>query len=823
MISIRSTISLIVVVFVGLLLLPLPVSAASDFQAGRIIDDAVFIDKGSMTPTQIQNFLNSKMPVCDTWGTQSYGGTTRAQYAASRGVSTPFICLKDYYENGKIASQIIYDVAQKYSINPQVLIVLLQKEQGLLTDDWPWPVQYRAATGYGCPDTAPCDSQYYGLTNQLDWAAKMFRAIINDSPTWYTPYELGNNYIQYSPDGNCGGSVVNIQNRATQALYNYTPYQPSQAAIDAGWGTVPCGAYGNRNFYLYFTSWFGSTRGGDLFSYDIIMNTPITMTPLDPRAGDSVTVTFGIKNISNTTQTYGNNLLQCRIENSINCDSTVSSGGSLTAGATRTLSYTITPSVGGSMVIKPYFVNFTGAWNRYAPSSSASADITTLVPHLRATGPLSYSPKRPNVGETIRFSVPIINNGTVPLTISTSLIQCRLNGVTNCDTPMGGADTIAPGATRTYDYAVPITQAGDYTFVAYYNVSGKWYKYIFLDAPLVLSATDITLNGPLSVNDSDAIPNQPISTSYTLINNGSTSVTLDSSITQCRFNATVNCDPSSKPSVTLPAGATTTVIDTFKSATAGSYRFMPYYSINGEYHAPRTASPTAVTVRPYTADMRVTDFSVNNPEVGDPLNVTYTVKNFGMETAYYQSGVLQCRLGSINCDSPYVGIIDIPANATRTFTEQLASGVSSGKYTLTPYFMQNNSWYAYKSADGSSFGTQTVTVQRTQPQLLISNPIVISNQTPRVGDDVTVSYTITNTGSSKINILNWVTQCRINSTVNCDNTWGNGFTLNVGQSTTLSGTHRISQAGSYKFVPYVQYDGGWYSYSGNTSATSVAQ
>jgi hypothetical protein len=89
----------------------------------------------------------------------------------------------------------------------------------------------------------------------------MFRAILNNSPTWYTPYILGNNYIQYSPDGSCGGSNVNILNRATQALYNYTPYQPSNAALDADWGTVNCGAYGNRNFYLYFSSWFGTTRG----------------------------------------------------------------------------------------------------------------------------------------------------------------------------------------------------------------------------------------------------------------------------------------------------------------------------------------------------------------------------------------------------------------------------------------------------------------------------------------------------------------------------------------------------------------------------------
>lgn len=79
-----------------------------------------------------------------------------------------------YSEGGRSAAQIIYDAAQQHQINPQVLIVLLQKEQGLVTDTWPLNIQYRSATGYGCPDTAACDSQYYGLTNQLNWAAKMF-------------------------------------------------------------------------------------------------------------------------------------------------------------------------------------------------------------------------------------------------------------------------------------------------------------------------------------------------------------------------------------------------------------------------------------------------------------------------------------------------------------------------------------------------------------------------------------------------------------------------------------------------------------------------
>lgn len=239
-----------------------------DFKPGRIIEDSVFTNSVSMTPAQIQSFLNAKVPNCDTWGTQpsEFGGGTRRQWAEARGYSPPYTCLKDFSENGLSAAQIIYNVSQQYQINPQVLIVLLQKEQGLVTDTWPTSNQYRSATGYGCPDTAPCNSLYYGLTNQISWSAKMFRAILNNSPNWYTPYNLGNNFIRWSPNSSCGGSNVYIENRSTQALYNYTPYQPNASALNAGYGTGDaCGAYGNRNFYLYFRDWFGYNSGPAAF------------------------------------------------------------------------------------------------------------------------------------------------------------------------------------------------------------------------------------------------------------------------------------------------------------------------------------------------------------------------------------------------------------------------------------------------------------------------------------------------------------------------------------------------------------------------------
>lgn len=258
--------------------LPAQAVSGAEWQAGRIIDDSVFYNKSSMSLDQIQQFLNAKVPVCDIWGTKSYGGTTRRAYLESRGVKFPLVCLKDYQENpsthqsnlngegvpagAKSAAEIIRDAAQTYNINPQVLIVLLQKEQGLVTDDWPEPLQFRSATGYGCPDSQPvCQSEYYGFYNQINNAAAQFRRYAN-SPNSYNHVPFRNNSVRYNPQVSCGSSTVYIQNQATASLYNYTPYQPNQAALDNLYGRGDaCSAHGNRNFWVYFNDWFGMSSG----------------------------------------------------------------------------------------------------------------------------------------------------------------------------------------------------------------------------------------------------------------------------------------------------------------------------------------------------------------------------------------------------------------------------------------------------------------------------------------------------------------------------------------------------------------------------------
>lgn len=286
--------------FVGFCLLVLPTRthalSASDFNAGNIIADSIFFDGDTMSESELQQFLNAKVPVCET---------NHADSGATNDSGPPYTCLKDYKQNvpsraaedqlckeisaasNRSAAQIINIVAGSCGVSEKILLVLLQKEQSLVTDTWPWDIQYRSATGYGCPDTAACSSTYYGFFNQVYSAARVYKYYAKN-PDDFNHLPGINNYVLYSPDTDCSGSNVFIQNQATAGLYNYTPYQPNSGAkahkLSGGRfyasSDPDCGAYGNINFWILYNNWFGSTDGTPFFKVE----------------GDSRTLVLGANN-----------------------------------------------------------------------------------------------------------------------------------------------------------------------------------------------------------------------------------------------------------------------------------------------------------------------------------------------------------------------------------------------------------------------------------------------------------------------------------------------------------------------------------------------
>jgi hypothetical protein len=237
-----------------------PAADLGQFNAGNIISDAIFFNGGAMDAGGIQAFLNIKGMNCQPGPDGTPCLKNYSQDTSERAADA--YCGGYGAASRESAATIIAKAAVSCGINPQVLLVMLQKEQGLVQGSGAglYPRRYREAMGFACPDTAPCNPEFHGFQNQVFSAARQFKRYAAHPESF--SYRAGRtSNVLYNPDTSCGSSPVYIQNQATAGLYIYTPYQPNAAALAAGYRPGDgCSAYGNRNFWLYFTDWFGSTQ-----------------------------------------------------------------------------------------------------------------------------------------------------------------------------------------------------------------------------------------------------------------------------------------------------------------------------------------------------------------------------------------------------------------------------------------------------------------------------------------------------------------------------------------------------------------------------------
>ncbi|KRD44632.1 hypothetical protein ASE38_11150 [Cellulomonas sp. Root930] len=272
-----------------------PAQAAdlSRFDPGFIVSDAVFFNSTAMNAGTVQSFLDQKGSACvpadGNTCLKSYVESTTTRAATNR-------CTEYVGAATERSSTIIAKVAAACGVNPQVLLVTLQKEQGLVTAlTGKSASTYQKAMGYGCPDTAACNALYYGFFNQVYSAASQFRNYALNPGSYSHRAGLVNN-VRFHPNAACGTSPVLIRNQATAGLYNYTPYQPNGVALAAGYGTGDsCSSYGNRNFFSYFSDWFGSPTGNPPFGFlDSVTVSGLSVTAsgwaIDPETNGPITV-----------------------------------------------------------------------------------------------------------------------------------------------------------------------------------------------------------------------------------------------------------------------------------------------------------------------------------------------------------------------------------------------------------------------------------------------------------------------------------------------------------------------------------------------------
>ncbi len=147
----------------------------------------------------------------------------------------------------KTATDIIVDVARMYRINPKYLLVLLQKEQSLVTAARPTQYQLDWATGAGVPDSGNRNYAMQGFYNQVDAAGDLIRnhylADMENRGYTISGWGVGitKNIVCLDYEAARGlctdGEIVPVtpETKATAALYTYTPHLSGNASFVNLW------------------------------------------------------------------------------------------------------------------------------------------------------------------------------------------------------------------------------------------------------------------------------------------------------------------------------------------------------------------------------------------------------------------------------------------------------------------------------------------------------------------------------------------------------------------------------------------------------------
>ena len=263
----RATLSLIVVTAI-FSLAPLAASALEVrqiFNPNILIPDASFNDTKTFGgPEGIQRFLESRSSVLASTSPDFLVKLSEpADPALKQTLNDP----EPNLGRLRTAAELIWDASCASGLNPQVTLVTLQKEQGLIgnvaTDRLQRALNH--AMGFDCPDSSGCGNLfpgfYYQLFGNVDTEGNRYLGAAKSlMRSFTTPGGRGpllngqsakvgdtvtitNTLGDY--DGITAAQTVTLGNLATAALYRYTPHVFN----------------GNYNFWNYFTSWFKYPNG----------------------------------------------------------------------------------------------------------------------------------------------------------------------------------------------------------------------------------------------------------------------------------------------------------------------------------------------------------------------------------------------------------------------------------------------------------------------------------------------------------------------------------------------------------------------------------
>jgi hypothetical protein len=272
-----------IIFLLSVLVLPQASLFAQEFNPNLLISDERFVDTATLGGVEgIQKFLETRGSAL---ANTSPDFLVKLREPGDTGLKSRLPDPRPSLGRLRTAAELIYDASTSAGLNPQVVLVTLQKEQslidGIFTSDRDLQRALDRAVGFGCPDEGGCNELflgfYYQLFGNFDAAGeryigmpmsliKSFNYEVSGVRVGRGPMVDANNNAfgngnrvrtarrgdaitlenaQGSPFTNLATQTVTLSNFATAALYRYTPHVYN----------------GNYNYWRFFIGWFKYPNG----------------------------------------------------------------------------------------------------------------------------------------------------------------------------------------------------------------------------------------------------------------------------------------------------------------------------------------------------------------------------------------------------------------------------------------------------------------------------------------------------------------------------------------------------------------------------------
>ncbi|WP_340161687.1 choice-of-anchor D domain-containing protein [uncultured Hoeflea sp.] len=549
-------------------------------------------------------------------------------------------------------------------------------------------------------------------------------------------------------------------------------------------------------------------------------------------AGSAVTVTYTVTNSGTDDLTIATAASSATSNVTVNSIGAPGSTTIASSGATTTFQVQYTPTLAGAFSFGLSFVNDDGDENPFnftvsgtatgTPEISVSADIGGAV----ADGGTNSQGAR-TAGSATTVTYTVTNSGTDDLTIATATSSATSNVTVNSIGAPGSTTITGGGGTTTFQVQYTPTLAGAFSFnLSFVNDDGDENPFNYTVSGTAGGAPEISVSADIGGAVADGgtnaqgaqVAGSAVTVTYTVTNSGTDDLTIATATSSSPSNVTVNSIGAPGSTTIASGGATTTFQVQYTPTLAGAFSFgLSFVNDDGDenpYNFTVSGTATGTPEISVSADIggAIADGGTNSQgarTAGSATTVTYTVTNTGTGDLTIATAT------SSSLTNVTVNSIGAPGSTTITGGGGTTTFQVQYTPTLAGAFSFNLS-FVNDDGDENPFNYTVSGTAGGAPEISVSADIggaVADGGTNAqgaqvAGSAVTVTYTVTNSGTDDLTIATATSSSPSNVTVNSIGAPGSTTIASGGATTTFQVQYTPILAGAFSFgLSFVNDDG----------------